>query len=484
MKMAQTDNRTDIISQDTLPQGFLERMQRLLGGEYAAFLESWQGTVHRGLRINTLKCPPEHFKKIFPAKDSLRPIPFSSVGFEVDGGWKAGMDPLHHAGAYYMQEPSAMSAVTVLAPQPGERILDMCGAPGGKSTQIAAAMQGKGLLWANEYVRPRAQILLQNLERCGVSQEVVSSCEAALLGERLPDYFDGVLVDAPCSGEGMFRKEAAALEMWSEDNIRLCAGRQREILDAAARTVAPGGRLVYSTCTFAPEEDECMAAWFLQHHPEFSLVDLRRQVSFGREGFGWEQIKFFAEDVEEPAASLEGCRRIFPSDGGEGHFIAAFRRQGSLESRMDSFTAAKVGKADNYAAACAALFTSCFDLSAPPESQFLTIGETVRLLPACYPSVKGLGVLGAGVAAAQICKNRLEPCHGLFMAAHPGNCRQLLHLSLEDERVRRFLRGEEIEASGVQGWTAVAVEGIITGFGKASGGRLKNRYPKGLRLMG
>lgn len=482
--MAETDNNMAVCSQDNLPSAFLDRMRRLLGEDYEAFLDAWQTPLHRGLRVNTLKCSPAHFRDIFPAGEGLRPIPFSPFGYEVESGWKAGADPLHHAGAYYMQEPSAMSAVTILAPRPGERILDMCGAPGGKSTQIAAALEGWGLLWANEYVRPRAQILLQNLERCGVSQAVVSSCEPSVLGDKLPGYFDAVLVDAPCSGEGMFRKEAAALEMWSEDNIRLCADRQRLILDAASRTVAPGGRLVYATCTFAPEEDECMAAWFLQHHPDFSLVDLRRQVSFGREGFSWERVKAFASDTGEPQAALEGCRRILPADGGEGHFVAAFRREGSAPVGCEAFASLKEGKADAYAASCAELFTACFDLPAPPAGRFLTVGDTVRLLPDCRLPVKGLGIIGAGVAAAQICKNRLEPCHGLFMAAHPAGCRQQLTLALEDDRLKRFLRGEEIEAPGVQGWTAVTVEGIVTGFGKASGGRLKNRYPKGLRLLG
>ena len=250
-----------------LPEEFRRRMDRLLGGEAGReFLEAYASApLRRGLRVNTLKVGIDRFQTLFPL--ALEPIPFSPAGFSLPSPHRAGADPLHHAGAYYMQEPSAMSAVTALAPRPGERVLDLCAAPGGKSTQIAACLEGRGLLWCNEYVRCRTAALQQNLERCGVTNAVVSSCAAGPLCDELKGFFDAVLADAPCSGEGIFRKEPAALEHWSMDNIRLCAARQREILAAAAAAVRPGGRLVFSTCTFAPEENEATSPGFCGSSP-------------------------------------------------------------------------------------------------------------------------------------------------------------------------------------------------------------------------
>ena len=302
----------------TYPTKFIERMTALCGDDWRADPTE---VPHRGVRVNTLKCAVPDFLAL--TEMNLRPTPFAATGFELLSDHKAGADPLHHAGAYYMQEPSAMSAVTALSPQAGEAVLALCAAPGGKSTQIAAAIGRDGLLWCNEYVRARAQILLQNLERCGVPNAAVTSMDTARLTERLPRFFDAVLADVPCSGEGMFRKEPAALTEWSEDNIRLCADRGAYILDAAARAVRLGGRLLLSTCTFAPEENECQVAAFLRRHPDFELVPLS-DLPFGQPAFPWEQVRSFAADPQPPAADLTLCRRIFPKHGGEGHFLALF----------------------------------------------------------------------------------------------------------------------------------------------------------------
>ena len=479
-----------------LPLEFCRRMEILLGNAYTDFTDAFQRPAGRGLRVNTLKCSVEAFQRIFPIP--LFPSPFSPQGFILRESLKAGADPLHHAGAYYMQEPSAMSAVTVLDPQPGEAILDLCAAPGGKTTQIAAALAGSGLVWANEYVRSRAQVLLQNLERCGVRNSVVSNAEPAVLASRLPGWFDGVLVDAPCSGEGMFRKEPAALDHWSLDNIRLCARRQKDILYNASRMVRPGGRLVFSTCTFAPEENEWSVIRLLQACPDFELEDCG--VSFGQPAFPLEQVASFAlpEDVlPDNPPPLERCRRIFPQHGGEGHFVALLRRRGN-PSRLSDPLDIPVKK-DTFCDLFYQLYKELF--YSPPQGYPAVFGQAIRLLPHGLPDTKGLGVLAAGVAAGEIrgwdpgraAKNRqretsmplrIEPCHALFMAARPQDCRSLLELPLDDPRLARFLRGEEIPAPGCQGWTGVAVEGVMTGFGKASGGVLKNRYPKGLRILG
>ena len=465
-----------------LPDEYRRRMDLLLGEEAAAFYTALNGPVRRGLRVNTLKCTTAAFGGIFPLP--LTPLPFSSAGFLIRGEWKAGADPLHHAGAYYMQEPSAMAPVGILNPRPGEAILDLCAAPGGKATGIAAALRGQGLLWANEVVRPRALILQQNLERCGVRNAVVSQAEPALLAEKLGARFDGVLVDAPCSGEGMFRKEPAALEQWSPDYIALCARRQRDILRSAARLVRPGGRLLYSTCTFAPEENERTVGAFLLEHPDFVLED-PGLAAFGRPGFSAAAVSAFSlpeEDSFPFDLPFEHCRRILPQDGGEGHFLALFRKTGDSEACPGSIIPQKF---DTYGIEFKKLYKECFE--SEPEGVFRSFGKTVRLLPSSLPDLKGISILGAGCAAAEIKETgrgafRLEPCHALFMAAQAEDCRQRLDLELEDPRVSAFLKGEEIDAPGRSGWTAVTVAGIVTGFGKASGGRLKNRYPKGLRL--
>lgn len=460
-----------------LPCVFRARMQKLLGDGFAAFLAAYEQPVRRGLRINTLKCGVEKFHSLFEL--SLFPSPFCAEGYYVAGALRAGADPLHHAGAYYMQEPSAAAAVTVLDPKPGERILDLCAAPGGKSTQIAAALKGDGLLWANEFVRPRAQALAQNIERCGVRNAVISSADAALIGRGLPGFFDAILVDAPCSGEGMFRKEPDALSGWSEDNIRLCARRQTDILDHAAEALSEGGRLLYSTCTFAPEENEIQIARFLNSHPDFELIDIRsKDVRFGRPGFSWEQVKGFSDTKEPPAYPLEFTLRILPGDGGEGHFIALMQKKGAHVK--------KVSKGYDYKTSDTAsiifneLYNECF--RAPLYGLPQVFGNTVRILPSGLPPLGGLGVISAGVAGAEICKNRLEPCHAVFMAARSADeCRAVRDMDVNDAELAAFLRGETI-ACGGKGWTAVSVGGIVTGFGKASGGILKNRYPKGLRL--
>lgn len=456
------------------PPRFIERMEQMYGSQVNEVLAD-DAAPARGLRVNTLKCSVEQFQSLW--QGALDPTPFCHEGFRVDPTFKAGADPLHHAGAYYMQEPSAMSAVTVLAPKPGEKILDLCAAPGGKSTQIAAALQGSGLLWCNEYVHSRSKILAQNIERLGVRHAVVSNADSALLAERLPDFFDGVLVDAPCSGEGMFRKEEAALTHWSEDNIRLCADRGREILDAAAKMVRPGGRLTYSTCTFASEENECQIAAFLARHPDFTLVDTG--VTFGRAGLEWDRVSAFADDKTPPDADLTLCRRITPADGGEGHFIALLQRQGEMENDP-SWQPTELA-VDLYGRQAADLYRDCF--ADEPQGQFRVYGGQVRLMPVAVSKLAGLSIVAAGFGVGEICKNRLEPCHSAFMAAKAANCRQCVDLSLDDPRVTAFLRGMEIPANGVKGWTAVAIEGITVGFGKASNGVLKNRYPKGLRLL-
>lgn len=440
-----------------LPVSFQNAMKSLLGEEYPAFLQSYESPARRGLRRNPLKCSEEKLRESLPF--SLEPTPFSPLSFYFESGEeKMGYLPAHHAGLFYIQEPSACSAVTALDPQPGEKILDLCAAPGGKSTQIAGLLQGQGLLWSNEIVKNRAQILLSNMERLGVRNGVVSSCHPQRLCQGLQGFFDRVLVDAPCSGEGMFRRDPEAIAQWTPESVPACAQRQRAILDSAALAVREGGVLVYSTCTFAREENEDNVEWFLSTHPEFELVPL--ELPFGRPGI---------QDLR--------VRRIYPMDGGEGHFVAKFRRVGENSCRTGCFTEFLSGKdAQEAQTVFEELFTCPFPGNA---AQF---GEKLYLLPSDLPQLDRLGVLRAGVELAQRKGRRWEPSHGVFQSARKEDCRQVLDLPWDSPQLAAFLRGEEIDCE-CKGYTALCAGGIPTGFGKASGGRLKNHYPKGLRNL-
>lgn len=449
-----------------LPSAFLSVMRKMLKEEFENFINCYENPAFRALRVNPLKCEPEKLLRLFPFP--LTPAPFSPLSFylpqEAQG---LGRLPLHHAGAFYVQEPSAASAVTALNPHPGERVLDLCAAPGGKSTQIAAALAGRGLLWSNELVKSRARVLLSNLERMGVRNGVVSSCHPDMLCGRLAGFFDRVLVDAPCSGEGMFRRDPQALEEWSPAHVEACAQRQLAILHSAAQAVREGGVLVYSTCTFAPQENEGVIASFLQKHPEFVLEPTGH--SAGRPGY---------PQYGGGLPALERTRRIFPMDGGEGHFVARLRRIGANPAHPAPYDYPRMQKQAE--TALRRMLSDC--LLAPPAGPFAVYDSMAVLLPDDLPALAGLGVLRAGVMVGELKKGRIEPAHALFLASRPEELCREVALSCSDKRLAAFLRGEEIEApAGLSGYTGVSVEGMVTGFGKCTGGRLKNRYPKGLR---
>ncbi len=438
---------------------FLIRMKSLLGEEYDNFLEYYESDNYRGLRVNTLKCSADKLKRAigFP----LEPTPFCPDGYYIPAGVEGlGNHPLHHCGAFYIQEPSASSAVEMLGVEKGDYVLDLCAAPGGKSSQIGAKLDGTGLLWSNEIVKSRANILLSNIERMGISNAVVSNAHPEALCTELKEYFDKILVDAPCSGEGMFRKNSEAQIEWSAAHVNSCAERQLNILNSAKRSLKKGGVLVYSTCTFSREENEGVITRFLDENPDFVLED--SGVSFGR-----------------PA--LEYARRIFPMDGGEGHFAARLRKYG--EPQTDFYPENKA--ADD---AKALDFYDSIFLNRPFGERIEIIKDKIIILPKNYNipkrSAKSLSILRAGLVLGEILKNRIEPHHSAFMAAKPEQCVQSVDFSSESSEIKAFLHGEEIPVStDIRGYTAVCADGITSGFGKASNGRLKNKYPKGLRTL-
>lgn len=318
-----------------LPLAFLNRMQSLLGEEYDSFLSSYDNPKHVGIRVNTLKIDVDEFLKISPFE--LKPIPWCSTGFYVDESEKPGKHPYYHAGLYYIQEPSAMSPAEALNAVPGDRVLDLCAAPGGKSTQIGAKLQGKGLLVTNDISADRTKALAKNIELYGVRNAVVLNETPERIAKSFPHYFNKIIIDAPCSGEGMFRKDEDMIRQWDKHSVAKCTMMQRDILKTAASLLSPGGTIVYSTCTFAPEENEGMIAEFLQNNAEFEIVPLPADSGFSPGRPDW--IADAAGEVTIPdsvKAQTAGCGRLWPHKiEGEGHFLAILRHTGDIVKALD-----------------------------------------------------------------------------------------------------------------------------------------------------
>ena len=451
-----------------VPESFRERCDRLLPGGYQAFF-SQNLPLYRGLTVNTLRCTPEHFAAIAPF--AVEPSGFCPANFRLkEPNVKLGHHPYHHAGVYYVQEPSASAPANLLGVQPGDKVLDLCAAPGGKSAQLAAALAGSGVLYANEVMPDRAHVLCSNLERMGVTNAVVLNDTAKAIADGFCEYFDKILVDAPCSGEGMFRKEQAAVAQYSQRLVESCAATARQLLDTIAAALRPGGVLVFSTCTFSPEEDEGTVGWFLDRHPEFELLDTG--VLFGTTGH--------ESCCVEGKVETEKLRRIYPVHGGEGHFMAKMRKRGQQESvpLAQKFLL----KGEKLPKDAQAFFNQLFPSLV--HGAFLEGRQGFYLLPQQEIYLpRGLHLLRAGVAVGQLQKGRFEPHHHLFNA-YGTVCANAEKLSAQEERCSAYLRGEELAAQNAQnGFCAVLADGFCMGFGKVSGGRLKNRYPKGLRNL-
>ena len=501
-----------------LPEEFAARMKDMLGEDYEAFLDSYGRERKSGLRVNVLRSGWESFEEsgIF----GQEPVPWAPHGFYCDPSLRPGKSPLHEAGVYYLQEPSAMAVAALSGVKPGMRVLDLCAAPGGKSTHLASMMEGEGILLSNEIHPTRARILSQNIERMGIVNAIVTNESPERLAERFPVYFDVVVTDAPCSGEGMFRKEEEAIPNWSPENVRICAERQSGILDCAAQMTAPGGTLVYSTCTFAPEENEQNAARFLMHHPEFELVDLPGEL--GEESMracglarGEPRYAEKPEIPEEVRQKVGGCIRLWPHKlEGEGHFLAVFRKEGvPFERRAGAGVPVKDKEAlrlwNQFCGEALTQQGSAWLRSqggAKPDTGLVLFGKELYRVPQST-DLKGLKVLRAGLHLGTVKKNRFEPSHALAHALAPGDvqccvetasCREAGTFFAKGEKhdvsdtaaACAYLRGESLpitdalgvkDLSGKGGWCLVAVCGFAAGWGKATGNQIKNHYPKGLR---
>ena len=427
-----------------LPEVFLERMKTQLGDEFEDFLRSLERPRAVALRFNPLKGENPQLPFV------REPVPWEPQGYYYDPESRPGLHVYHEAGVYYLQEASAMSPVALLDPQPGERVCDLCAAPGGKTTQIAGRMMGEGFLLCNEFSPKRAKILSRNIERMAVANALVTNEDTAALAKRFPGSFDKVLIDAPCSGEGMFRKEEAAVTDWSVETVEMCARRQAEILHNGAQLVRPGGRLVYSTCTFAPEEDELAVAQFLESHPDFEPEVM--------------ETPWF-EPVEN------GGHRMWPHKLlGEGHFAAVLRKKGEDEAEFDAFEGEKIPK--EWASFAKELGIKL------PAGKAVMFGETLYWAPEGMPDIRRLKVLRAGLELGTVKKGRFEPAHAL--ALWLKTCANVETFEADSQEITQFMHGNVIPSSK-RGWCLVCADGYSIGWGKGDGNVLKNHYPKGLR---
>lgn len=457
-----------------LPIEFEKKMKAFLGDEWDDFLYSYDNNRFQALRFNTLKVqsPEERMRILKTLKTSSdKKVSWANAAYYFDENVRPGKHPYHEMGLYYIQEPSAMSAAALLAPKPGMRVLDLCAAPGGKSTQLATYLGDSGLLVLNEINTQRSRILSQNIERMGIKNAIVTNEDSFVLASHFPGFFNAIQVDAPCSGEGMFRKLPEAIEQWSMENVAICAARQKEILDNAAVMLKPGGTIVYSTCTFSKEENEDVIEYFLERHPDFTLEEMER---------------FWPHKVD-----------------GEGHFVAKLVRRGCVDTDLKADRKTKKNKnsknrknetkpaltKENMKLLSEFLDeTISEDMAAwIKNSRLVMFGEQLYRLPDMEVDIKGLKVQRAGLHIGEFKKQRFEPSHSLALALKISEAKNVVKLTWDDPQTTGFFNGQSVMLSDEQtaeckkGWALVCVDGYPAGWGKVNGAQVKNHYPKGLR---
>ena len=436
-----------------LPLEYIEKMKALLGEEYEEYITSFDEGRFYGLRANTLKISAEELqeKNIF----RLTNVPWCESGFYYEGEERPAKHPYYHAGLYYLQEPSAMSPAATLPIEEGDIVLDLCAAPGGKTTQLAARLKGTGLLVANDISAGRAKTLLKNVELMGIRNAIVMSETPEKIASRLPAFFDKILVDAPCSGEGMFRKEPDMVKSWDASMLEFCQTEQAKILEACAPMLKAGGMLLYSTCTFSPEENEKSIGDFLENHSEFELVPIEKKNGF-----------------VSGLPPFEACARLYPHKlKGEGHFLALLRKK---EGDHAKTVPAEDGKWTKQMDAFADFVKDV--LKEMPKGIYKIYGDGLYLLPEGTPKLDKLRVLRTGWMLGTLKKDRFEPSQAFAMGLKKEEVKNAVDFPLEDDRVIRYLKGETVEGEGKDGWTLVCVDGFPLGWAKMQRGRLKNKY--------
>lgn len=467
-----------------LPQSFLDSMNEILGEDYEAFLAGFDGQRQYGLRVNTLKMNLEEFERIAPFH--LKKVPWISNGYFYEAEDAPAKHPFYSAGLYYLQEPSAMTPASRLKVQPGERVLDLCAAPGGKATELGAALQGEGLLVANDINTARARALLRNLELFGISNSFVTNEPPHVLAERFPEFFHKIMVDAPCSGEGMFRKNPAVVDSWQEKGSEYFSKLQREIIVQAADMLLPGGIMFYSTCTFSPLENEKTITHLLKERPDMEVIPMEDY-----EGFA-EGLTSYRGEVFDESCKL--CRRIWPHKmSGEGHFMALLHKKNGVQQQVQQTVSQssiwweKCKGLNKEQKAAAEDFFSHVNI-AYDEKRIDVRGDNLYYLPAPKYDGRGLHFLRNGLFMGEFKKKRFEPSQPFALALHAQDFDQVLDFPADDERLSRYLRGETLDVSDLiagekkrKGWQLVMVAGHPLGFGKLVNNNLKNKYPAGWR---
>ena len=460
-----------------LPEKFENKMKELLQDEYDDYLQCYDEPRYYGLRVNTNKISVEDFLKIAPWP--LTPVPWIPNGFYYDGDKiQPSKHPYYFAGLYYLQEPSAMTPASRIPVEPGERVLDVCAAPGGKATELGAKLKGEGVLIANDISNSRARGLLKNLELFGIGNMMVISEEPGKLVEYFPEYFDKILIDAPCSGEGMFRKDKKMVKAWEEHGPEFFSKLQRSIITQAAAMLKPGGMILYSTCTFDPLENEKTVEYLLETCPEFKICDME-----GYEGF-CEGIPKYVEDHSE---EYRKTVRIFPHKmQGEGHYLALVKKGDDNTERKNEKTAKPKSGAKKLPEELEQFLK---ELSWDIDKSRLDIREErVYYMPENLPMLKGVRFLRSGLLLGEVKKNRFEPSQALAMCLKKEEYPRILDLPVSDDRVIKYLKGETLDVEDItsrkeKGWYLVCVDGYPLGFGKLANQTLKNKYLPGWRWM-
>lgn len=456
-----------------LPKPFEEKMRALLKTDYEKYLKCFEEERHYGLRVNTNKISVEEFLKIAPW--SLERIPWIQNGFYYDSDViQPAKHPYYFAGLYYLQEPSAMTPADRLPVVPGEKVLDLCAAPGGKATELGAKLKGEGLLAANDISASRAKGLLKNLELFGIGNLLVLNEEPGKLSGVFENFFDKILIDAPCSGEGMFRKDKKMIKAWEEHGPSYFSKIQKSIIVQAASMLKPGGMMLYSTCTFDQSENEQVISWLLEQCPEFELCEME-----GYEGFS----HGIGNGVQAENADIEKTVRIFPHRmKGEGHFLALLKKNGEIPEKeapgkMRDFESRMPVELEEFLQSVKRTFD---------RTRLEIHGERVYYMPEGLPQKKKLRFLRTGLLLGELKKNRFEPSQALAMHLKGEEYPYILNFPCEDERVVKYLKGETLEVSDLvsdteKGWYLVCVDGYSLGFGKLLNGMLKNKYLPGWR---
>jgi len=453
-----------------LPEEFLNKMKALLGEkEFEEFLESYKLPRYYGLRVNTLKCSAEDFLKIPPF--NLERVPWTKDGFYYEEGAGPGKHPYYHAGLYYIQEPSAMLPGAVLGAQPGDKVLDLCAAPGGKTVQIGADLKGEGLLVSNDISSDRVKALVKNIELCGIKNAVVTNETPEKLATVFKDYFDRILVDAPCSGEGMFRKDEDAARSWMNFKCEKCASMQRDILESVDEMLKEGGTLVYSTCTFSPEEDERMIVEFMGKHPYYIIEEIPKigGIDFGR------------PEWSNGSENLKKAARLWPHKlKGEGHFVAKLRKMGKGNMNSGSIPFDITWKREKPKEL---VDFEEQNLNIKLNGYFSMKGRNLYSLPCEIPELRGIKVAKFGWYLGEIEHGRLDPSHSLAISLKMEDFKRSISFESTSREIISYLKGETLIVEGEKGITAVCVDGYVAGLAKQTGDMLKNLYPKGWRKM-